>query len=78
MIEQEIWWIEMHCRKGMVLANYPFQTSAHFSWSCWLKRLPGESLWGYLRGRRGSLCQFVGLLKECRYDNSPLTNNESD
>jgi hypothetical protein len=67
LTEEEVWWVEMHCRKGMKLANYSFQTRAHFSWSRWLKRLPGESLWGYLRGRRGSLCQRAGLLKECRY-----------
>jgi hypothetical protein len=69
--EQEIWWIETHCRKGMLLANYPFQTDARFTWSRWLKRLPGESWSGYLHGRRGSLCQSAGLLKECRYDISP-------
>ncbi len=71
LTEEEVWWVEMHCRKGMKLANYPLQTSAHFSWSRWLKRLPGESLWGYLRGRRGSLCQRAGLLKECQYDVPP-------
>jgi hypothetical protein len=72
LTEQEIWWIEMHCRKGMVLANYPFQTDARFTWSRWLKRLPGESWFGYLHGRRGSICQHAGLLKECRY-NIPWT-----
>jgi hypothetical protein len=68
LAEQEIWWIETHCRKGMLLANYPFQTDARFSWSRWLKRLPGESAFGYLHGRRASFCQWMGLLKECRYD----------
>jgi Sulfotransferase family len=76
LTEQEIWWIEMHCRKGMVLANYPFQTSARFSWSRWLKRLPGESWSGYIRGRRGSVCQRMGLLKECRYEDSSSSPDE--
>jgi hypothetical protein len=52
----------------MKLANYPFQTNARFSLSLWLKRLPGESWAGYVRARRASLCQWLGLLKECRYD----------
>jgi hypothetical protein len=71
LTEHEIWWIEFHCRKGMELANYPFQTNAHFSYARWLKRLPGESWAGYIRGRRGSLTQGLGLLKECRYEDSP-------
>jgi hypothetical protein len=66
--EDEIWWIELHCRKGMELANYPFQTNARFSLVRWFKRLPDESWSGYLRARRASLCQGLGLLKECRYN----------
>ncbi len=38
LTEQEIWWVEMHCRKGMKLANYPLQTSAHFHGHAGLKR----------------------------------------
>ena len=68
LTEQEIWWIELHCRKGMELADYPFQTVAHFSLPRWLNRLPGESWAGYVRARRASLCQGLGLLKESRYD----------
>jgi len=68
LTEHEIWWIELHCRKGMKLADYPLRTDARFSLWRWLKRLPGESWLGYLRGRRASLCQALGLLKECRYD----------
>jgi hypothetical protein len=63
----EVWWIEFHCRKGMELANYKFETTAKFSLGKWLKRLPGESWVGYIRGRRGSLSQMLGLLWECNY-----------
>ncbi len=63
----EIWWIELHCRKGMKLANYPLQTDARFSLLRWLKRLPGESWSGYFRARRASLFQGLGLLRECQY-----------
>jgi hypothetical protein len=63
----EVWWIELHCRKGMDLANYPLQTDARFSLLRWLKRLPGESWSGHFRARRASLCQGLGLLKECQY-----------
>lgn len=66
--EHEIWWIELHCRKGMELAGYPLQTNGRFSVFRWLKRLPDESWNGYFRSRRGSLCQMFGILKECRYD----------
>jgi Sulfotransferase family len=62
----EIWWIELHCRKGMESAGYMLRTDACFSLWHWLKRLPGESLKGYLRSRRDSLRQWLGLLKECR------------
>lgn len=68
LTEHEIWWIELHCRKGMELAGYPLQTGGRFSLIHWLKRLPGESWNGYFRSRRASLCQGLGLLKECRYD----------
>jgi hypothetical protein len=68
LTKHEIWWIELHCRKGMELADYPLQTDGRFSLWRWLKRLPGESWNGYIRARRASLCQCLGLLKECRYD----------
>lgn len=68
LTQQEIWWIEWHCHKGMELAGYPLQSDARFSLSRWLKRLPGESRIGYLHARRASLCQVLGLLKECNYD----------
>jgi hypothetical protein len=67
LTEHEIWWIEMHCRKGMELAAYPLQTDGRFSLGRWLRRLPGESWKGYLRARRASLCQLLGVLKECKY-----------
>lgn len=67
LTEHEIWWIELHCRKGMELAGYRLQSNARFSLLRWLKRLPGESWFGYFRARRGSLFQWLGLLKECRY-----------
>lgn len=67
LIEQEVWWIEMHCRKGMKLAVYPLKTDGRFSLGRWLKRLPDESWVGYFRARRASLCQFFGWLKECNY-----------
>lgn len=66
--EDEIWWVEFHCRKGMKLADYPFQTRAHFSLLRWLKRLPDESWLGYFRARKASVFQQLGFLKECRYD----------
>jgi hypothetical protein len=71
LTEDEVWWIEMHCRQGMQLAGYPLQTGGRFSLSRWLKRLPGESWEGYLRARRASLCQLAGLLEHCRYDLAP-------
>jgi len=52
----------------MELANYPLQTDARFSPGRWLKRLPGESGNGYVRARRASLCQLLGLLPACRYE----------
>jgi hypothetical protein len=66
--EHEIWWIELHCRKGMELAGYPLQTDAKFSLGRWLKRLPDESWGGYIRARRASIFQWLGRLKDCRYD----------
>jgi hypothetical protein len=68
LTEDEIWWIELHCRRGMQLAGYALQTNARFSFRRWLKRLPDESWHGYFRSRRASLFQGLGLLKECRYD----------
>ena len=68
LTEDEIWWIELHCRRGMELAGYSLQTDARFSLRRWLKRLPGESWFGYFRARRGSICQGLGLLRECRFD----------
>lgn len=67
LTNQEIWWIEFHCRAGMMLANYPLQTNGRFSPSLWLRPLPHESRGGYMRARRASLCQLAGWLKECRY-----------
>ncbi len=64
----EVWWIELHCRKGMEIAGYALETSAKFSIWRWLKRLPDESWSGYGRARRASFCQWLGLIKECRYD----------
>ena len=68
LTEDEIWWIELHCRQGMELAGYPLQTDARFSFRRWFKRLPGESWFGYVRARRGSLCQGLGLLRDCNYE----------
>jgi hypothetical protein len=63
----EIWWIELHCRRGMAIADYPLQTDARFSLARWLKRLPGESWGGYFRARRASICHWLGLISECNY-----------
>jgi hypothetical protein len=68
LTEDEIWWIEMHCRKGMQIAGYQLETDGKFSLARWSRRMAGESWGGYLRARRGSLCQLAGLLDECRYD----------
>jgi len=68
LTEDEVWWIDMHCREGMLIAGYQPQPDAGFSFARWAKRLPGESWSGYLRARRGSLCQWAGLLKDCRYN----------
>lgn len=70
LTEQEIWWVELHCRKGMELAGYPLLTGGRFSISRWLRGLPGESLDGYFRDRRDSIRQAVGLLTECRFSES--------
>jgi hypothetical protein len=67
LTEDEIWWVELHCREGMRIAGYPLQTDGRFSFARWLKRLPGETGGGYLRARRASLCQLAGLLKDSRY-----------
>jgi hypothetical protein len=71
LTEDEIWWVEMHCREGMRLAGYALQTDGKFSFTRWLKRLPGETWGGYLRARRASLSQQAGLLEHCRYDTAP-------
>ncbi len=71
LTEDEIWWIEMHCREGMQIAGYQTRTGGGFTFSRWSKRLPGESWSGYLRARRASLCQWAGLLEDCRYDGHP-------
>jgi hypothetical protein len=71
LTDDEIWWIETHCRLGMQLSGYQLQTDGRFSFARWCKRLSGESWAGYLRARRGSLCQLLGFLKECRYDGAP-------
>ena len=68
LTEDEIWWVELHCRKGMDLANHPLQTGGRFSLSRWLKRLPDEPWGSYISARFTSLCELLGLLKDCRYD----------
>ena len=68
LTEDEIWWVELHCRKGMELANHPLQTGGRFSLSRRLKKMPGESRGGYIRARFTSLCELLGLLKDSRYD----------
>ena len=68
LTEDEVWWVEMHCREGMQFVGYPLQTDGRFSFTRWVKRLPGETRGGYLRARRASLCQLAGLLEHCRYD----------
>ncbi|MDB6021015.1 MAG: sulfotransferase [Pedosphaera sp.] len=68
LTEDEIWWVDLHCRKGMMLAGYEPKTKARFSFARWSKRLPGESWGGYLRARKSSLCQMAGRLEDCRYD----------
>jgi Sulfotransferase family len=75
LTEDEIWWIEMHCREGMQIAGYNFETDCRFSFARWSKRMSGESWGGYLRARRGSLCQWAGLLEDCRYDTAPRGAN---
>ncbi|MGH7942349.1 MAG: sulfotransferase family protein [Limisphaerales bacterium] len=64
LTQDEIWWIELHCRKGMKLAGYALQTDARFSLRRWLKPMPGESWKGYIRSRYGSLRQGFGLLRD--------------
>jgi len=71
LTEDEVWWIELHCRQGMLLTGYQLQTDSRFCFRRWLKRLPGESWAGYVRARRSSLCQMAGLLNDCRYDAAP-------
>jgi hypothetical protein len=71
---REIWWIESHCRAGMQLAGYQPQTNGKFSLLKWCRRLPGESLGGYFRSRRGSLSQIAGLLEDCRYEKNPASS----
>jgi hypothetical protein len=71
LTDDEMWWVEMHCRKGMLMAGYQLRSDGRFSFKRWLKRLPGESCGGYLRARRASLCQLAGLLEDCRYDATP-------
>jgi hypothetical protein len=73
MTEDEIWWVDLHCREGMKITGYQTQTDAGFSFSRWARRLPSESWSGYLRARRGSLCQMAGVLEDCRYDPVPET-----
>jgi hypothetical protein len=68
LTQDEIWWVELHCRKGMALTNHPLQTGGHFSLSRWLKRLPDESWGGYFRARFTSLCELLGVLPDCCYD----------
>lgn len=65
---EDIRWIDWHCREGMEIAGYEPHSEAKFSLADWAKRLPGESFSGYLRARKSSLCQMAGLLKDSRYD----------
>jgi Sulfotransferase family len=71
LTQEEIWWVELHCREGMRFAGYQPHTNATFSFARWAKRLPDESLTGYLRARRASLCQLAGVLKDCNYNLTP-------
>ena len=71
LTKDEIWWIEMHCLEGMQIAGYQPETDCRFSFSRWSRRMSGESWGGYLRARRGSLCQLAGFLEDCRYDAAP-------
>jgi hypothetical protein len=66
--EEEVWWVDLHCWEGMMIAGYQPLTDAGFSFTRWARRLPNESWSGYLRARRGSLCQMAGMLKDCRYN----------
>ena len=76
LTNDEIWWVEMHCHEGMGIAGYQPETDCRFSFARWFKRMSGESWRGYLRARRGSLCQWAGLLKDCRYDVAPPANTQ--
>jgi hypothetical protein len=67
LTQDEIWWIDTHCRTGMALAGYEPTSNALFSFGRWARRLPGESIGGYVRARKSSLCQMAGLLQDCRY-----------
>lgn len=69
--DEEIWWVEYHCREGMNLTGYPLLTGGRFSWRRWARPLPHESWSGYLRARKSSLCQWGGLLEDCRYEPLP-------
>jgi hypothetical protein len=71
LTEDEIWWIELHCREGMTMAGYRLQSDAAFSFKRWAQRLPGESWNGYLHARKSSLCQMTGWLEDCRYNTHP-------
>jgi hypothetical protein len=76
LTEDEIWWIEMHCRKGMQMLGYQPETDGKFSFARWFKRMSGESWRGYQRARTASLCQLTGLLQDCRYDVTPQSNTD--
>jgi hypothetical protein len=71
LTDDEIWWIEMHCHKGMQIAGYQAETDGKFSFARWCKRMSGESWAGYVRARRGSACDLAGFLQDCRYDSAP-------
>lgn len=70
----EIWWVDIHCRAGMAAAGYEPAASARFSFGRWMRRLPGESVGGYLRARKSSLCQMMGVLEDCRYSRTRQDN----
>ncbi len=71
LTEDEIWWVDLHCHEGMLIAGYQPQTDARFSFGRWVKRLAGESWSGYLRARKSSLCQMAGVLEDCNYNLAP-------
>jgi hypothetical protein len=55
----EVAWIEYHCQAGMRDCGYPLLTelsSPRCNFRHWLRPLPSESVLGYVKARRASLC----------------------